>query len=143
MAQVHLFRRKLDRLPPEKEVTSLHIPLVAMLRWCLAPHVLMRHVPNGEHRDPRTAAKLKAMGTLAGSADLEFHWRDDGGLRKMLHLELKVGNRQPSDAQDAFARIVVDLGDEYLVVRSIDGALTILGARGLLRNDIEIRGRRR
>ena len=70
----------------------------------LRPDVIMRHVPNGEHRDPRTAAKLKAMGVLPGSADLEFHWciatRTNwphsgrtlfvGKVRRMLHLELKV-----------------------------------------------------
>ena len=49
---------------PQKEVDVLHIPLVSTLRWCLRPDVVWRHVPNGEHRDPRTAAKLKAMGVL-------------------------------------------------------------------------------
>ena len=70
-----LTRRWRKVVVPQKEVT-LHIQLVAMLRWCLRPDVIMRHVPNGEHRDPRTAAKLKAMGVLAGSADLEFHWAE-------------------------------------------------------------------
>ena len=50
-----------------------------MLRWCVRPDVIFRHYPAGEHRDPRTAAKLKAMGVLAGSADLEFFYRNAAG----------------------------------------------------------------
>src|SRR5262247_1592233 len=106
-------RRWRQEIPPAKE-TAFHIQLVSMLRWCLRPDVLFRHVPNGEHRDRRTAAKLKAMGVLPGSADLEFHWIELDGLnrkiRRCLHLELKVGNRPPSEAQVAFALAVRLLG---------------------------------
>jgi hypothetical protein len=132
--------------PALKEVWSLHIPLVSMLRWCIRPDVIFRHVPNGEHRDPRTAAKLKAMGTLPGSADLEFHWCEIDGLerkhRRVLHLELKVGNRQRTGSQITFALAMRLLGDEYHVARSIDEAIGILGERGLLRPDVEVCGRR-
>ena len=114
---------------PQRE-SKLHIQLVTMLRWCLRPDVIMRHVPNGEHRDPRTAAKLKAMGVLPGSADLEFHW-------------CEIPLRRPQNiAQSEFALAVRLLGDEYHVVRSIDQAITILGERGLLRSDVEVCGRR-
>jgi hypothetical protein len=125
---------------PPKEVT-FHIQLVAMLRWCLRPDVIMRHVPNGEHRDPRTAAKLKAMGTLAGSADLEFHWCDGGG-RRLLHLELKVAKRPPSHAQVVFAMRVRELGDGYHIARTIDEAISIIGGYGLIRADVEVCGKR-
>ena len=139
-------RRWRKQLEPQKEVTSLHIPLVAMLRWCLRPDVIWRHVPNGEHRDPRTAAKLKAMGVLPGSADLEFHWAEwhsvVGTMRRMLHLELKVGNRKQNAAQAGFALAMKLLGDEYHVARSIDEAIGILGERGLLRPNVEVCGRR-
>jgi hypothetical protein len=141
---------------PQKEVNDLHIPLVAMLRWCVRPNVLFRHVPNGEHRDPRTAAKLKAMGVLPGAADLEFNWCEPGTAacrsgecdpvvgkaRRVLHLELKLPGRQQSDLQKEFALAVRLLGDEYHVVRSIDEAINILGERGLLRSDVEVCGKR-
>jgi hypothetical protein len=129
----------------EKEVTSLHIPLVAMLRWCIRPDVIWRHVPNGEHRDKRTAAKLKGMGVLAGSADLEFHWRDWDGARyrrRVLHLELKIGKRPQSEAQAAFALAMKLLGDDYYIAKSIDEAIGILGAHGLIKPDVEVCGKR-
>lgn len=41
------------------------------------PHLrkLFYHIPNGEKRDPRTAAKLKAMGLVPGAPDCPFHYR--------------------------------------------------------------------
>ena len=44
-----------------------------MLRWCLRRDVIFRHYPAGSIaiRAPRTS---KAMGVLAGSADLEFFY---------------------------------------------------------------------
>jgi hypothetical protein len=127
--------------PPQKEIV-LHIQLVSMLRWCVKPTVIWRHVPNGEHRDFGTAQKLKAMGVLAGSADLEFHWVEADKWRRVLHLELKVGNRKPSEAQAAFALAMMCLGDEYCVARSIDEAIEILGEHSLIRPDVEVCGRR-
>src|SRR5262245_18107817 len=132
-------------IKPQKE-SALQIVLVAMLRLMLKPTVIWRHVPNGEHRDIRTAAKLKAMGVLPGSADLEFHWCEIDALerkhRRCLHLELKAGGRQRTEQQVAFALAVRLLGDEYQVARSIDQAIGILGELGLIRRDIEVCGRR-
>ena len=131
---------------PQKEVTSLHIPLVSMLRWCVRPDVIWRHIPLGGHRDAREAAKLKAMGTMPGAADLEFHWCEwkepVGKLRRVLHLELKVGNRKQSETQVAYQLAMNLLGDEYHVARSIDEAITILGERGLINSSVEVCGRR-
>jgi len=132
--------------PVAKEI-ELHIQLVSMLRWCIRPDVIFRHVPNGEHRDKRTAAKLKAMGVLAGSADLEFHWCDWDIERKckcrhVLHLELKVGNRQLSAVQAGFALAMELMGDWHYVARTIDEAIGILGGHGLIRSDVEVCGKR-
>ena len=112
-----------------------------MLRWCVRPGVLWRHIPNGEHRNPKTAAKLKAFGTLAGSADLEFHWVV-GGRRRLLHLELKVANRPPSHAQVVFAMRVRELGDGYHIARSVDEAIGIVGGYGLIKPGVEVCGKR-
>ena len=135
-AQRDIFTRRYRAvaLPDQKEV-ALHIQLVSMLRWCVRPDVIWRHIPNGEHRDQRTAAKLKAMGVLPGSADLEFHWIEPGKRRRLLHLELKVGIRSLSNAQASFALAVKLLGDDYEIARSIDEAIAILEAHGLLRPD--------
>jgi hypothetical protein len=147
LKQRDLFTRRFRSIvQPQKEATSLHIPLVSMLRWCIRPDVIFRHIPNGEHRDPKTAAKLKAMGVLPGSADLEFHWleldADKRKCRRVLHLELKADKGRLSDTQATFALAVKLLGDEYHVARSIDEAIAILGERGLIRHDVEVCGKR-
>lgn len=119
---------------------KFQVQLVAMLRWILQPHVMMRHYPAGEIRDKRTAAKLKAMGTMPGCADLEFHWmtvEPTGTRRHVLWLELKAGKNKPTASQLVFAVTVGELGDEYRVARSVDEALKILGDRGLLRSHQE------
>jgi hypothetical protein len=146
-AQRNLFTKRWRKVTalPQREDTTLHIPLVTILRLCLRPDVIFRHVPNGEHRHPRVAQKLKAMGVLPGSADLEFHWvepAERGWTRRVLHLELKIGKRPMSIAQVEFALAVRLLGDEYHVVRTVDEAIAVLGERGLIRSDVEVCGRR-
>ena len=133
----------------DKEATSLHIPLVAMLRWCLKPEVIFRHCPNGEHRDPRTAAKLKAMGVLPGSPDLEFfwkhYWEDLEGSHtclRVLFLELKLPRGRMSPSQQLFAERVGAVGAEHIMVTSIDAAIAALGVRGLIKPSVEVCGRR-
>jgi len=141
--QRDLFTRRW-RMPshaPDKEV-QLQIQLVTMLRppvGCLKPTVTFFHVPNGEVRDKRTAAKLKAMGVLAGVADLVFLWKEidesEGETRKylrVLFLELKLPGRQATDSQIEFALAVRLAGAEYKVARSIDAALELLRERDLL-----------
>jgi hypothetical protein len=134
---------------PRREDRALHIPLVSILRWALRPGVVMRHVPNGEGRDPKVGAKLKAMGVLPGSADLEFFWDSARTpvqpCLTVLFMELKIGDTQPSDAQQIFRQRMVEIGAGYSLVRSVDEALTILQSLGLLRDNVKIEqiGKRR
>ena len=154
--QRDLFTRRWrgGNVTPQKEV-AMQIQLVSLLRWCLRPDVTMRHVPNGELRDKRTAAKLKAMGVLAGSADLEFFWKEEIMLHNMRHhvfralfLELKVPGNQLTSEQAAFGTAMKLAGAEYFWTVSIDRAIELLKERGLLRPDRQIhiptgpRGRR-
>jgi hypothetical protein len=144
--QRDLFTRRWRTAWDQQKEVTFHIQLVSMLRHCIRPDVIWRHVPNGEHRERRTAAKLKAMGVLPGSADLEFHWCELDGLnrkrRRVLHLELKADKGRLSDTQATFALAVKLLGDEYHIVRSIDEAVKIVGELGLIRHDVEVCGRR-
>jgi len=130
-------------MAPRARETALQIQLVTMLRYCLRPDVLFFHCPNGEQRDPRTAAKLKAMGVLPGVSDLQFHWCEIDELgrksRRVLHLELKADAGRQSEAQASFALAVRLLGDEYHIARNIDEALELLRERGLLRSDVIVR----
>jgi len=148
--QKDLFTRRWRgvRLPDPKE-HELQIQVVTMLRWCLRPDVIMRHVPNGELRDKRTAAKLRAMGVLPGSADLEFFWKDywensEGSHTAFaaLFLELKRPGGKLSEEQVAFALAVRLAGAEFEVVTSVDQAISAVGRRHLIRPDVEVCGRR-
>jgi len=127
--------------PVAKEI-ELHIQLVSILRWCIRPDVIWRHVPNGEHRDPRTAAKLKAMGVLAGSADLEFFWRDAEKGFRALFLELKRPGGKLTTEQAAFGLMMRTLGADFEVATSVDEAIAAVGARGLIRPGVEVCGKR-
>src|SRR5262245_11851795 len=139
IAQRDLFSRRWRMIDEPARETAFHIQLVSMLRWVMRPDVIWRHVPNGAWtKDEREGAKLKAMGILPGSADLEFHWLDADKRRRMLHLELKAGRNTLSDAQASFALAMRLLGDDYEIVRSIDEAIATLDARGLLRPDRRI-----
>ena len=152
LQQKDLFTRRWRRVVerPDKEANDLQIPLVTMLRWCIKDEVVWRHVPNGEHRDPRTGAKLKAMGVLPGSADLEFFWKHywedlDGShtCLRALFMELKLQKRLDlSVPQQQFAERVEAIGAEYFVVRSMDAAVMLLGERGLVKGGMTVCGRR-
>ena len=140
--QRDLFTRRWRKIERRASELSFHIPLVSMLRWAMRPDVLWWHTPNGELRDKRAAAKLKAMGTLAGVPDLQFHWceldADGRKCRRVLHLELKAGNRPQSEAQAGFALAVRLLGDHYEVAHSVDEAIAVLDSHGLLRPDVRL-----
>ena len=132
--------RKVKKKGRTLESHTVHIPLVLLLRWTVRDGVIWRHVPNGEERELRVAAKLKAMGVLPGSADLDFFWRDESDRLRILFLELKLPRGVPSDAQRAFGERAQAIGAEYLVATSVDQALAILRERGLLRADRPITG---
>jgi hypothetical protein len=146
LKQKDLFTRRWRSIVPQPKESAFHIQLVAMLRWCVRQDVIWRHVPNGEHRDPRTAAKLKAMGVLPGGADLEFHWAVADAFgnkrRHCLHLELKRRGNKPTAAQAGFALAMRLLGDDYHVACSVDEAIAVLGERGLLQRGVEVCGKR-
>jgi len=149
--QKDLFTRRwrgVQTATPDKEV-QMQIQLMEMLKLCLRDDVLKWHTPNGEIRDKRAAAKLKAMGVLPGVSDLIFlwkrYWEDSEGSHTapgILFLELKLPGRTMTDAQIAFKLAVLMTGAECAVARSIDEAIAELGKRGLLRSDVVVCGRR-
>jgi hypothetical protein len=117
---------------------QLQISLVEWCRWKLRPDVLMWHTPNGEERDKRTGAKLKAMGVLPGVADLQFLWgckHIDSGeiIPALLFLELKAPGRKLSTEQSGFGLAVRCIGAAYHVVDNVDEAMRIIESHGLTR----------
>jgi hypothetical protein len=102
---------------------QLQISVIQQIRWrCRRRDVTCFHSPNGEVRDKRTAAKLKAMGVLPGVSDLIilFGWQ-------VLFLELKSRGRKLTDEQKWFAKQVVDVhGHCFESADNIDDAVLIL-----------------
>ena len=99
--------------------------------------VLALHIPNGEKRDRRTAARLKAMGVRAGASDFllivsgEVHW-----------IELKTANGRLSTEQRAFLEDAETARCSTHVVRSIEELAVILNSIGALRVRLTVQSAR-
>jgi hypothetical protein len=126
--------RKLARPPAPKE-HAIHIAVVQHLRTRAKPGWYWFHPANGEHRDKRTAAKLKAMGVQAGIADLLLI-APDGTLHA---LELKRRGGVLSEAQRDFAAICERAGCPYSAAYDLDEALRILDGWGALKPSLYVR----
>jgi hypothetical protein len=134
--QLDMFRRDRRRRP--KAVTldppeyRMQIALVQLLRLQARPEIEYWHTPNGELRDKRHAAKLKAMGTRPGVADLVFLFHDTAEV-PVLFLELKARKGRLSDDQEHFRNRVRALGYAYEWTDSFDDAVRILRKYHVLR----------
>lgn len=109
---------------------QIHIAIVDLLRASALPGVMWFHPASGEHRDKRTAAKLKAMGVRPGVPDLVLFLAD--GSVCFIEVKRERGGRM-SPEQLAFRAWADDRGLPYAVVRSVDEAWACLRAWGCLR----------
>ena len=133
-SQRDLFTKRYRRVAaPEPSELQLQISLIKHCRWRLRDDVLFLHVPNGEPRDKRTGAKLKAMGVLPGVADLLFIWNVDILGTRVLFLELKRKSGRSTPAQCEFATRANRAGAFYRTAYSIDDALAVLDSFSLFR----------
>lgn len=122
--------RKIKRWEPSE--LQLQISLIDNLKYRCRPGVVYFHVANGEERDDRVAAKLKAMGVLPGVADLVFVWLGEARLQ-LLFLELKRRGAKLEPEQRTFADRIRAAGADYDMADNIDTALDILSRRGILK----------
>ena len=113
--------RQVRALDPSE--LQIHISLVARLRLQCQPGILYWHTPNGELRDKRAAAKLKAMATLPGVSDLIFVFP---AAAPLLCLELKARGRVLTDDQKVFRDLMRAAGHDYEWTDSLDDAVRIL-----------------
>lgn len=81
-------------------------------------------VPNGGHRDIRTAQHMKAEGQLAGVSDLILLVPSNG--YHALCVEVKTRTGRQSDKQKAFADAVIAQGYYYAIVRTIDEFMELM-----------------
>lgn len=108
---------------------ELHLAVATVMRDHCLPEWLWTHVPTGEHRDIRTAAKLKAMGARRGWPDFILV-SPDGSVR---FLELKRLGKKLSDDQSDFRVHCIKHGIWHRVAWTIDEALAALDECGCLR----------
>ena len=119
-------RKPMVLRPKELE---LHLAIADLLRRFARSDWRWSHFPSGERRDIRTAAKLKAMGVQRGWPD--FTLFDPTG--RLHALELKPEGETLTDDREDFQTWCIARGVPHSVSRSVDEALTVLGAWGVLR----------
>jgi hypothetical protein len=113
---------------PKQSELHLHIAIADVLRRFCRPDWRWWHTPNGEQRDVRVAAKLKAMGVKPGIADLLL-LASDGRLHC---LELKTANGRLSEAQEDFRVFCIKSGIPFVVARRVEDALLAFELWGCL-----------
>ena len=131
-------RPKADRAPDPKEF-QLQISLIDLLRLQARPEIEYFHVPNGELREKRHAAKLKAMGVLPGVDDLQFTFPPlrpgdpESRVSPTLYLELKARKGRLTSDQEIFRDLVQLQGHNYEWTDSFDDAVRILKKYNVLK----------
>ncbi len=92
----------------------------------VAPKVKIAHIPNGELRDKRTAAKLRWMGVWAGVPDLILLFNG-----RAIFWEVKKEGGKLTERQAAAITWLYDNGFDWAVIRSIDDARMHLRQLGI------------
>ncbi|WP_404292121.1 hypothetical protein ACD578_07800 [Microvirga sp. RSM25] len=115
--------------PAAFEISGLHIPVVTFLGRFIADGWEFTHPATGEHRDKRTAAKLKAMGAKPGWSDLVLI--SPAGLFHGLEFK-RQGTGRLSAEQKAFRNRAQARGWPIAVVATIDGAIAVFSHWGCL-----------
>lgn len=115
---------KLD--PSEHSIQST---LVGILAYKMRPKLVRLSIPNGGMRHPAVGAMLKREGLVPGSPDLVFAMEQGA----TLWLEMKKLKGKVSDAQMGIHHKLRELGHKIEVAHSVDQALDILAANGILK----------
>ena len=113
---------------PAKSELSFHLEAWKLICAYKRRDVLALHVPNGERRDRRTAARLKAMGVVPGVSD--FLMVVAG---RTHFIELKAATGRLSADQRVFLADADTAGCQTHVVRSIGDLACTLNSISALR----------
>jgi VRR-NUC domain len=119
--------RRAPRARPKE--STLHCAVAKLLRDHALPDWVWFHVPNGELRDARTGARLKAMGVRPGVPDFALV-SPYGSVR---FLELKRAGETLSDPQEDFRIHCIRQGIPHAIAYTLEEALTALDHWGCLR----------
>jgi hypothetical protein len=122
-------RPRKEKAPRPKEI-GLHMAVADVLRRFAKPDWRWSHFPAGEHRDIRTAAKLKAMGVQRGWPDFMLFSPVVGQLHA---LELKRKGEDLTNEQREFRAWCIDNAIPHAIAWTVDDALEALARFGVLR----------
>ena len=118
-----MIRRKIRR--PEDEVQK---GVVDQLKARAAEGVVWWHTPNGGKMNPRTGARLKRMGVLAGFPDIAA--LKDG---EFYCMELKADTGRVTPHQHEVLGRLENAGAYTAICFGLDPAIRVLEAWGLLK----------
>jgi hypothetical protein len=116
-----------NRMPPPTEL-AIHFAVADLLRRCARRDWLYTHFPAGEYRPDETGAKLQRMGLKRGWPDFLFISPQG----RLYCLELKSKSGVLDEDQRAFSRVMRSCALAYEVARSVDEAIRILHAWGVV-----------
>lgn len=110
--------------------SQLHSAVAKELRKLrdLTGKFIFWHIPNGEHRDEITGAKLKRMGVLEGVPDFELLCSDG----RSRFIELKREGGRLTFSQSEFQRKCKEWNVCYVVAYSMGDVVTALRSWGIL-----------
>jgi len=118
-------------MPRQSPEYELHKAVVEWLRWT-KPDCVWFHPYNGAYMSKATAGKGKALGVLAGVADLVFVYPGELGCGARIgFIELKAPKGALTAGQQGFAKDVEALGARYYVARSIEDVQAALNKWGV------------
>lgn len=95
--------------------TDLQKSVVKYLNLVLPEHKLLHHSPNEGKHKVQYLHKQKLMGVMAGFPDLMILIKDV----KPLFIELKQPGNYPTEQQRMMGSLLIELGCEYAVCRSV------------------------
>lgn len=102
----------------------LHCQIIDLLKLSGVTGLWYWHTPNGGKRHVREAAKLRAMGVVAGVSDLALSIPGVG----MAFVEIKAGKGRLSVQQQVFLEAMKAHGHRTAVVKSVEQAVELFTA---------------
>ena len=93
---------------------------MTVIEYCAVRRLPVVHIPNEGRRDPRTGARLKAMGMSAGFPDLFFPAPRSG--YHGLMIEMKAGYNKPTEKQLDWLSMLSNEGYKTAVCYGFDEA---------------------
>lgn len=115
--------------PADMTELQLHIAFVNYYQRMKLPGSVGQHNANGELRNKRTAAKLKAMGVLPGADDYTIIRRAPWSLDclpEVFKIEFKRKGGKQSPDQKQYQQDVTAAGCTYVVIDDLDDGIAFL-----------------